>query len=70
MKKAIRNIFIGLVIGGLAGFVLGYNQGRGAPLLTNPFEPHTVTERIRQKADEVADDARKRIHEATDDEEQ
>jgi hypothetical protein len=61
----LASLILGLLIGAAAGGTLGYNHGRGAPLLSNPFEPYTLADRLREGTGSVLDGVRKEIHEAT-----
>lgn len=63
--KTFTGIVIGLLLGLMIGFAGGYNQGRGAPLLTNPFEPYNAGTEIQREVEKLVDDARRAIHEAT-----
>jgi len=65
MTARLKSFFVGLVIGGLIAFFLGMNFGRGAPLLSNPFAARQVSAAIKDKAGEIAEGAREKIHQAT-----
>jgi hypothetical protein len=60
---------LGVVLGSLGAFPLGVNLGRGAPLLSNPFEQNTlkeqVVERVKSSTSNALKDARETIHDAT-----
>lgn len=64
--KTFNGIIIGLLLGLMIGFAAGYNHGRGAPLLTNPFEPYNATSKIERQVEELVDEARRAIHDATE----
>lgn len=64
--KTIKGFFFGAVIAGIVCFALGYNYGRGAPLLTNPFNDYTLRDQLRQKADEAGEQIKRSADEAKD----
>jgi hypothetical protein len=45
--KNIRVIFLSLVIGICVGLAFGVNIGREKPLLSNPFEKASLTDKIK-----------------------
>jgi len=51
--RRITVFVLGLVVGLLAGGTLGYNYGRGASLLSNPFSKNSIS--IRTKIRRVGD---------------
>ena len=62
MKKFV----IGLVIGVIVAFPLGINFGRDAPLFSNPFAAKPdITERMKERTEEMLKDTKEAIHEAT-----
>lgn len=62
MGRILRSLATGLVIGAGAGFLLGYNSGRGAPLLSNPMaHHHAVRHAPRGPARKVLDSARRGV---------
>ena len=61
----LASLVLGLLIGAAAGGALGYNHGRGAPLLSNPFTEYSLADRLREGTGNVLDGVRKEIHEAT-----
>jgi hypothetical protein len=63
--KTIKGFILGGVIVGVIGFALGYNYGRGAPLLTNPFDKYTLKERLNDTAAQIAEEAKQRLDEAS-----
>lgn len=65
MTAALKSFFVGLIVGGLVAFFLGMNFGKGAPLLSNPFAERTVTSVLKDKAGQIAEGAREKLHEAT-----
>lgn len=52
MKK-VKTLIVGIIIGLAAGLWGGVNIGKGRPVWSNPFEPITLADRIRQKGGEV-----------------
>jgi len=48
--KTLRGIILGLILGVPTGLWLGFNLGRDAPLMTNPFEEYGITERLQGDA--------------------
>ncbi len=66
MKPRFKFFVFGIIIGTLFAFPLGINFGRDDPLLSNPFNNPSMQERVRDKARELADDARDRVHRATE----
>lgn len=66
MKPRIKYLIFGIIIGTVLAFPLGINFGRDDPLLSNPFENPSMQERVRDKARELANEARKRVHKATE----
>jgi len=66
MKQKVKSIIFGIIIGAVLAFPLGINFGRNDPLLSNPFNNPTMQDRVRYKASELADEARDRVHKATE----
>lgn len=66
MKSRISLLIFGIIIGTVLAFPLGINFGRDDPLLSNPFNNPSMQERAREKARALADDARDRVHRATE----
>jgi hypothetical protein len=65
-EDAMKKFFIGLVIGVIVAFPLGINFGKDAPLLSNPFAAKPdLTERVKERTEEMLQDTREAIHEAT-----
>ncbi len=52
MKK-LKPAVIGLVIGLLVGLALGVNIGRERPLLSNPFEKESLSDRMKRLGSET-----------------
>ncbi len=65
MAARLKSFVIGLIIGALVAFFLGMNYGRGAPLLSNPFAQRDLAGTLKDKAGEIAESARVKIHAAT-----
>ncbi|OGI62929.1 MAG: hypothetical protein A2W18_15805 [Candidatus Muproteobacteria bacterium RBG_16_60_9] len=65
MTARLKIFFVGLIIGGVIAFLLGMNYGRGAPLLSNPFAKRDISSTIKEKAGEIAEGAREKLHDAT-----
>ncbi|MDA8364011.1 MAG: hypothetical protein M0Z84_09395 [Gammaproteobacteria bacterium] len=56
----------GVIIGGMAAFLLGYNFGRGVPLLTDPLAARSgLPAEMKTQASEILESARAAIHKAT-----
>lgn len=66
MKSKIKNLIFGIIIGSVFAFPLGINFGRDDPLLSNPFNNPSMQDRARDKAAELANEARERVHQATE----
>lgn len=61
----IKLFTTGLVIGTVVTAPLAYNLGRGAPLLSNPFEERTLGTVVKEKAKNIADDVKDGVKELT-----
>ncbi len=57
MGKLLRGFAAGLLIGGLIGLWFGMNIGKGQPLLSNPFEEVSLSERVERTAGDAAEAA-------------
>lgn len=62
MKFSV-SFFSGAILGAAVAGSVGYNYGRGAPLLTNPLEAYTLTDRTHEALDAMLDKAHRRIKE-------
>lgn len=65
MTARLKTFVLGAFLGALVAFFLGMNYGKGAPLLSNPFAERHLSDKIKDKAEKIADNAREKIHEAT-----
>lgn len=65
MAARLKSFVAGLMLGALIAFFLGMNYGRGAPLLSNPFAQRDLAGTLKDKAGEIAEGAREKIHDAT-----
>lgn len=65
MTTRLKSFVTGLIIGALIAFFLGMNYGRGVPLLSNPFAKRDLAGTLKEKAGEIAEGAREKLHEAT-----
>ena len=62
----MKKLFIGLIIGLIAGFPLGINFGKDKPLLSNPFAAKPdLTERVKERTGEALKSTKEAIHDAT-----
>jgi hypothetical protein len=59
----LRSLAIGIAIGAALAVAPAYNYGRGAPVLSNPFEERSVGTIVEETARNVADDVKKGIRE-------
>jgi hypothetical protein len=53
MKKTLKNMTIGLVVGIIIGMWFGINIGKGKSLLSNPFAGSSLREQLKQTSGEV-----------------
>lgn len=65
MSARVKSFIYGLIIGAILAFWAGSNYGRGAPLWSNPFAQRNISGEIKEKAGEIAEGAREKLHEAT-----
>lgn len=66
MKPRIKFLILGIIIGAVLAFPLGINFGRDDPLLSNPFAKSSIKYKVKKTAKDVFDDAKKKIHKATE----
>jgi hypothetical protein len=61
-------LLAGLIIGGLLGanfgFAAGYNHGRDAPILSNPFEKRDPLSRLQREAESLLEETRRAVRDA------
>lgn len=65
MTATLNKVIFGVLIGALIGFPLGMNQGRERPLLSNPFAEVNVKQSVKVGAENIIEDTRAAIHDAT-----
>lgn len=65
MKATLKRIFIGFILGAIIAFPLGMNFGRDAPLFSNPFAAVDIKYSVKAKADDIIENTREAIHDAT-----
>jgi hypothetical protein len=51
--KLIKAILLSLVVGVATGMWLGVNIGRDVPLYSNPFDAHTINQKIKKATSET-----------------
>ena len=51
--KLLKTILLSLVVGVAAGMWLGVNIGRDVPLYSNPFDAHTINQRLKKATGET-----------------
>lgn len=59
--KQLKIILISLVVGILIGMALGVNIGREKPLLSNPFEKESLTDRVKRLGSETLEKSGKAL---------
>jgi len=52
MKK-IKMLLLGVVVGLLLGLWFGVNIGRDVPILSNPFNSHSIKEKIKETGESI-----------------
>jgi len=65
--KTLKLLIVGFVIGGLVGLWFGVNIGKNKPLLSNPFEERSVTDKIKSNLGEGVEKAGKSIEKLGED---
>jgi hypothetical protein len=60
----LLSLVIGIAVGASLGFAAGYNYGRGAPILSNPFVKQDPLSRLQRSVDRAVDDARNAIEDS------
>jgi hypothetical protein len=53
MKKTLKHIIVGFVVGIIIGMWFGINIGKGKSLLSNPFAGSGLREQLKQTSGEV-----------------
>ena len=69
MKRFLRGLAVGLLIGGLTGLWLGINIGKDQPLFSNPFAESPALQKARaymEEAERKMDRAAKAARSAKD----
>ena len=61
MFRLIKGLMLGLIIGALAGGWVGFNKGRNAPLLSNPFKEYTLADDIKNNAGALYKDTKESL---------
>jgi len=61
----LKKFVMGMLVGALIAFPLGMNFGREAPLFSNPFADRGIQQQVKSKAENIIDDTREAIHDAT-----
>lgn len=59
--KQFKTILVCLVLGALVGMALGVNIGREKPLLSNPFEKESLTDRVKRLGSETLEQGGKAL---------
>ena len=57
--SSIKKYLIGVIIGLLIGLWMGVNIGRDRPLWSNPFAAQSLTQKAKDAASDVWQDAKK-----------
>lgn len=65
MMARAKSFIYGLIIGAVVAFWVGANYGRGAEWYRWPFANRNLSGEIKEKAGEIAEGAREKLHEAT-----
>lgn len=65
MKSSVKKFVLGLIIGIIIAFPAGINFGRDLPLWSNPFAKRDIKERVKVKAENLIEDTKEAIHDAT-----
>jgi hypothetical protein len=61
MKKRVKNIIIGFIVGIIIGMWFGINIGKGKSLLSNPFAGSNLQEKLKQTSGEVLEKSGKAL---------
>lgn len=65
MKSTLKKILFGALLGALIAFPVGMNAGRGDPLLSNPFAKSNLTNKVKSGAEDIIENTKGAIHDAT-----
>jgi len=65
MTAKLKMFLYGLFVGAIIAFPLGINFGKGAPLLSNPFEKRDIKTKVTTGAKKILKDAKEGLHEVT-----
>jgi hypothetical protein len=65
MKESFKKFVLGLIIGIIIAFPAGINFGRGLPFWSNPFVKRDIKERVKVKAENLLEETKEAIHDAT-----
>jgi glucose-6-phosphate-specific signal transduction histidine kinase len=63
----MKDLLLGLLIGGIIGLWLGVNLGKDQPLMTNPFSDKSSMKEFSEKFNELQKDVTKKSKEMYDD---
>lgn len=59
--KQFKIVLISVAVGILIGMALGVNIGREKPLLSNPFEKESLTDRVKRLGSETLEQSGKAL---------
>ena len=59
----MKDLLLGLLIGGIVGLWLGVNLGKDQPLMTNPFVQKGNMEQLGEKMEQLQQDVSKKSEE-------
>ncbi len=63
----MKDLLLGLLIGGIIGLWLGVNLGKDQPLMTNPFADKSSMKKFSEKFNELQKDVSKKSQEMYND---
>ncbi|WP_198265562.1 hypothetical protein [sulfur-oxidizing endosymbiont of Gigantopelta aegis] len=63
----MKDLLLGLLIGGIIGLWLGVNLGKDQPLMTNPFADKSSMKEFSEKFNELQKDVSKKSQEMYND---
>lgn len=61
----MKSFLIGLILGAAIAFGLGYNYGRGVPMISNPFLERSLSADVKESAESLVEGVKEKIHEVT-----